>query len=497
MPSMNSSSIARILAAPLQQQRNLGRWWSAAIIVALCVVPSPVLFALWGGDAGANGLRLAAARAGLAGFCALVLIGWVMVAGNILRQNRPELARLVPAHVARLRTALLVAWTMLVLVAAAIPGVVFGAQLAWACTAAAVLALIACVLRWPALLLLCGPLMPFAVNATLMRRLFAEHQQVLSALWVADDWIVTASTLAAGALLLVLVVQPEGRRNQAARGAGRAVGRCLRHFGWRRGRASAGPAAASYRLTATRLPYDWWLQRLLARRDSPVTSRLLAGFGRSAHWTTRVFELSWMLVASGCLCAVAIELLGVESRGLILAWSGFSIAISVGMSALQGAVRLRETRREQALLALLPGVPRGARLNRWLGWQMSAESLCCIAVGLLLFCGIDALAEWLSPGVVQGALGGINLAAATVMLPQLAWQWRQWARMPVSAAFDQGAPALVQVALAAAVLGLHALAGFDYLAIGTVLAATTLLYCAWRWRRMDDEPTALPVARLA
>ena len=62
------------------------------------------------------------------------------------------------------------------------------------------------------------------------------------------------------------------------------------------------------------------------------------------------------------LCAVVVGLSAVLGRGLsaVLPWLAFSLLTGASTPALQAVSRLHRTRTEQALLVLLPGVPRGA-----------------------------------------------------------------------------------------------------------------------------------------
>src|ERR1700744_3564514 len=153
MSDANSFSLARVLAAPWQQRRNAGSLWGFAVVVALCFA-APVVLSIWSllaDPSVVERLQESARASAWVGVAALLIAGWAMLVGNVLRQNHPTLARPVPGHVARLRGALLAAWTMLVLLAAGVPGFAFDAPLAWACGMAAALAALARALRWPVL----------------------------------------------------------------------------------------------------------------------------------------------------------------------------------------------------------------------------------------------------------------------------------------------------------------------------------------------------------
>ena len=483
-------AIRRILASPFQQRRNAMSIGDALAVLALCAAaPTALLaWALAADPAAAARLRHAAGISVWIAAAALLTVGWAMLVGNLLQQNKAALARLVPSHVARLRTALLVAWAVVVLGLTAGPGFLFDAPLAWACGGAAGLALVALVVRWPALLL-SGVSAPFVIVPVME---WSGHTALASALlarWRDAQWLIVAIVLTAGAAALVAIVREHGRSLRPSDEGGQAPGRRL---AWSR---QPGCPSRPGHLPA---PYAWWMARLLTRRDSPVMSRLLLGFGPAVHWTTRIRDGALFVAVGGGICALVVglaALLGRDLRG-VFPWLAFSLLTGASTPALQAAAQLYRTRREQALLLLLPGVPRGARLNRWLGWQMSVLFLLSALWGFALAGALDAFAEALSPGLVERSGGGMIAAIAAAVLPQVALQWRTWARLR-SAAASQFLPSLAPFLLGGAALALHSWSGVAYLTMGIAFAVVTVAYCAWRWWRMGSEPSAMPIGRLA
>jgi len=499
MHRADSSSLAHVLASPWQQRRNAGGGLRGmAIVVALCFA-APVGLAVWSlfcDPASLERVRQAIVASGLVGAGALVVVAWAMLVGNVLQQNHPTMARLVPGHVARLRAALLVAWAVVVLAAAAGPGFAFGAPLAWACETGLALAVLTAALRWPVLWAI-GLVGPFVAP-----RLLATHEadrllDTLHATWVREDWLLTAVVLTAGALVMVAAVRSGGSRHRAGYAASRALGRSMGLCsGDVDGSAADLPMPAGLRAIARR-PYAWWTDRLLARRDSPVMARLLVGLGPATHWTTRIRDGALFVLVGGGLCAIVAALAGREFGALVAPWLSFSLLTGACTPALQAVARLHQTRREQALLVLLPGVPRGARLNRWLAWRMSVVFVVAALCGGALAAALNVFAEAIQPGVVNRSTGGMALALFPALLPQVAWQWRPWSRLRGATGFEMSMPGLAPVLLGLVALLLHQVTGAGYLAIGVAFAAVALPYCAWRWHRMADEPTALPVGRLA
>ena len=499
MTPSSSLSLTRILVAPWQQRLSLGGRWSFFLVVAMCL-SIPVLLlvmSLFFEPASQVAmLRVAAFRTTWICLFALLVLGWAMLVGNVLQQNHPTLARLVPHHPGQLRTALLVAWAMVSLAAAAMSGFAFQEPLAWACGAAGALALLAAALRWP-LLCLGGIGAPFLVNELTRRFDASGLGEAIWSGWVAHEFLWTAVVATAGALILVVVIGNGGARHRAAYEARTSLRDRLQ-------RAAQGQPAAPtcssvgwlVEATTHRRLYGWWMRRLLARRDSPVMSRLLAGLGPATHWTSRVLESLWFLVIGGGTCLVTGLFMGDALRSAILPWVAYSVLAGACTNALQAVPRLRQTQREQALLVLLPGVPRGARLNRWLGWQMSGVFLVAGGCGLALAGALNAFADARDPGVVSRVTGGMTAGIAAALLPQVVWQWRRWARMRGASTGNQTLPVLVAVMSGLAILALHAITGVGYTAVGVTLAIAALLHCAWRWWRMGSEPSALPVGRL-
>jgi len=499
MHRADSSSLALILASPWQQRRNAGGGLrGVAIVVALCFA-APVGLAVWSlfcDPASLERVRHGIVASSLVGVGALVVVGWAMLVGNLLRQNHPTMARLVPGHVVRLRAALLVAWAVVVLAAAAGPGFAFDAPLVWACETAAALAVLTAALRWPVLWAI-GLIGPFVAP-----RLLASHEADrvfagLRATWLREDLLLTAVVLTAGALVMVAVVRGGGSSHRAGYAMGRALARGL---GMGCGHSAAAtaelPVPPGLRAIARR-PYGWWTDRLLARRDSPVMARLMVGLGPATHWTTRLRDGGLYVLLGGGMCAIVAALAGRDFGALILPWLSFGLLTGACTPALQAAAQLHQTRREQALLVLLPGVPRGARLNRWLAWRMSLVFVVAALCGFALAAALNAFAEAIQPGVVNRSTGGMALALFPALLPQVAWQWRQWARLRGATGFEMSMPGLAPVLLGLVALVSHLVTGIGYMAVGVAFAAAALLYCAWRWHRMAGEPTALPVGRLA
>ena len=170
-----------------------------------------------------------------------------------------------------------------------------------------------------------------------------------------------------------------------------------------------------------------------------------------------------------------------------------SFGLTIGlMSALLGPMTglgrtLVKTRNEQRLLVLLPGVPRGAALNRLLAWSW------------LLQFGLT----WLLGLAVAGMVMAFSGAPMEMLLPFLlayllpiVMVWRDWARLPRN---GQGSVLLVFSVITSALLGyvLYKWAGVPMWQYGSLQLALALGLGIWRWRVQMSAPQALPVGRLA
>jgi len=497
MSTPNPQSLARILVSPWQQRRGINSRWGPVLVVLLCLA-GPIVLGTWSlfcDPSQVAQLRQSAVFSGWAATAAIMVAGWAVFIGNVLQQNHPTIARLVPHHASQLRLALLVGWALVVLAAVALPGFAFDAPLAWACGMAAALALLAAALRWP-LLWLGGIIAPFVVGG--LTRVFGASAltAALGAAWARHHVVATCFVAVAGAALLLRIVRSGGTAHRAAyerrqrlhatlhqlEGGGAMPASCGK-YGWIMGLAVGGRA------------YAGWMERLLAQPRSPVMARLRVGLGPANHWTRHILQAAWFVLVSVVMCGVLSLALGRGMLAYVLPWLAFSVLTSVCSPALQAVPQLQQTQREQALLVLLPGVPRGPRLNRWLAWQMSVTYVVAAAAALGLAWLLIAVAEAMEPGVALRATGGMPFGVAAALLPQVAWQWRHWARLRGATGGLSQLPTLAPIVLGIGAMALHVGTGVSYVAVGVAMAIAAMAYCAWRWRRMAGEETAFPVGR--
>jgi hypothetical protein len=355
----------------------------------------------------------------------------------------------------------------------------------------------AAALRWP-VLWLAALAAPFMTAGLLNRAGHTALGMALRAEWRSADWLITAIVVTAGCVVLVMVVRIGDARHADAyqRGCRVRAEPSQAAFAGVIGTSASPGCAGGFRASFVR-PYAWRMRRLLARRDSPVMARVLLGIGPATHWTTLFFQFSGALLFGTVLCAVVSRFLAAEARAAICAYGAMFVLILLSPPAVQQLHRVWQTRREQALLALLPGVARGPVLNRWLGWQMSWPFL-LMSVGGLAVAGVLAgLAEAIQPGSVEKTLGGMVSCFAVALLPLVACQWRDWARMPEPATLAIVGPVMLQMGLVMLAFGLHTRFDVGYVTMGVDFALVSLAWCRWRWWRTGSEPTALPIGRAA
>ena len=498
-----ASSLAPILAAPWHQRRNRNGVWGLALIVALCVLPPLGLlaWALLGDPLMAPALLHSAAIAGRLAALALSLAGWAMTVNNVLEQNHPMLARVVPGHPRRLRAALLVAWAVLgaLLVDVVFAGVVDPVT-GFAIAAPTLAALAACV-RWPWLWVTTF-IAPYAVNDLLRQQALSGFKRAMLEAWQAQPAAIAATLAALSAVAIGALIQAGGRRHAATYETRRT--RMLRFQAASRGERLRSDGAMGVVDGLLNAPYYRWMQRLLARPAGSTRARglLALGLGPAIHWTVNVTALLATAVTIAAALALALLLVPLFPQvGEFLPTALASVAIGAmfGLVSPGGQVqsRLHQTRREQALLVLLPGVPRGAALGRWLSVRMTAQYLLSWAGAAVLMMGYGTLAEHLRQGDFDHAYGGARLYMLIATLPLVVFQWRRWARVAEPTTLSALWPTLLGGLLAALAVAGQRTELSTLAESATAFALGALAWCALRWRRMRTEPPALPIGRLA
>lgn len=446
------SATARHLALLRQpwQARRLDTGWSrpwvgplvATLGVLAMVLVWPARSGLWLGSLG------------------VVLLAWLwwLLAEGLYGQNRPALARLMPGHARALQIQLLVQGALVTAAAVAVFTLALGPVRPWLWLVLPVVVLMAWLAREPWLWLpasLLGPWTPLQAWAAEAAAASSARQLMVL---LAAGLLLAASIGNGGALHRWHEARrARWRRAETARREGRAI-----------------PSAALSRpLRALVRVFDWprwvWRRRVLARgAAAPLGARLNLGLDLGGQWV----ELLWV---GALLSSIPSVIVGVNrwrsASGAelqeVIDFSRFGVCIGVFsmiVSTQHGRLsRLWARRREQALLALLPGVPNGdlgAVEERWrreylLSWLLATAAVLALgaagspgSLDYTAFCAAFCLPlAWLAQHQQRRLHGRPRLAPlvlAPVLAAILAWPAQQ-VGLPAWASLATGA--LVYMAL--------------------------------------------------
>lgn len=465
----------------------------------------------WWGWAGIS-LLLMAAAAGVAflsrqpafvaaGLGAVLLVAWGGQVTGLLQQNDPRSSRLVPGHLRTLRRVALALWLLLVLGGALTAWAALGGRLSLpACLLVAALppAVLAWCIRWPLLWFVLS-LVSFAWVWTPPAAVAAW--QGLAAWWQAHP--LAGSAAAVGLLgASVCAIFGDGgavhrqvfARQQAWRALareGRSAGGASAFGGW--GMASAWLGRPFVRTAAAFAAHQ---VRRARPTEASVMARAAVALHAQQHWIFHAMGVAVVLLLAASLLLSALAVFGpVPDRLWAEAWRNAQFGMSIGLAnmGLNGAFllprALSQTRGEQALLVLLPGMPRGPALSRAVA-RLQLRHL--LGAWLLTLATIAALFGPAAPG----------LAVVFTALPiGVAWVLQPPARMGFPAGWKNALPivgySLVGALLVAVLLMRPAQAS---LLLGVLAALCVLLALGlgvWRWRQWDAAPPALPAGRWA
>lgn len=482
---------ARQLMAPWQWGLNQGPTWRHWARLALwCLLLAAAGGAAW------RWLPPAAARpvAVLLLVLAVVVVFAIHFA-SLLRLDHPHAARLVPRHAASLGHSALVLWSaccaLLGLGSTAVLASADGfgpGLLPLACAlAGALLLYVALALRWWVLWVL-----PFA--ALFLPALPSGTWRALGRLagavdpFPANRWLACAAALLVMAWVLAALPGRGGVRHRRAWVAREHLRRVAEA-----GSLGHKPTLAAYGPWGERLGRPWqrladaWLAH--ATRQGSVMERVDIVIAGSQHWLRQVAVAVPMLAVVAAVLATVVAM-GRVDLALVLENGHVGMAVgllSIGLGPLVSLnAALWFSRREQALLALLPGVPHGARLNRSLGWLRARHFLLLWVLGAV------------PTAVLAGAAQASHLLALPlVALAGLPVLWNDIAHAPRPGAWAAAWRFLAPLVLGLASMALlreHPAAWAPWLA---GVAALSLCAGAWRWRRLARLPSALPAGRLA
>jgi hypothetical protein len=212
--------------------------------------------------------------------------------------------------------------------------------------------------------------------------------------------------------------------------------------------------------------------------------------GPNGHWT---------VVAVSTVLAFLIVLLFVFAGSLFPQWKGLSeeglwllVAFPTLISPLVFTSAMWQTRREQAVLLLLPGAPRRASINGWLSMRFAMQHLGnALVVGVTLLV-LEAL------GVLSGRSATDREIALCVLvlspLVPIAY-WRDWLRMQAPWGHLTLRDGVIVCAIVGLALTRVAWERAPWWVLGALSATLSIPLALWRWRAIGREPAAWPVGR--
>ncbi len=478
------ASMGVLLAAPWRWQLNQHQpvmLWSGALLLGV-LLGVLVAFKGWLVGLFASG----AAAAGLA------IAAWMLTLAGLRRQNHPHLARLVPGHVRRLRLAVLVLWGLPVLAVGLAARWMASDPWAALLLTALGLSLMTTFLRWPTSFVLVWFLPPTLVPLWQRLPLTRGLTEAWMSVWqLGPQWL----CLPIIGVLAWFQMDLIGHGDEAHARRYRRLERLLASL-----QQSGNPRYQG----RWGLRVNWLFAALqrgymarLVRQPKPTVRHRLARlelplYG-SAHWTMvlgSVFGVLPFVVVGFGLLALAVPEMSAGLRELPVHWVALiagqlCMGVVVGMLCNVDAA-LQRSRREQALLTLLPGVPQQGPLRAALLRRQGLQLLCLGLPGLLL---INATG---SPHPVPFLMGlGVGTLPASLLL------LRDWAQRRAAS------PILpIGLTLAVAVLWsqfVPAQAGaWDRLGLIAMLLVPALCVWVWALRRFERLAAApLPFGRRA
>lgn len=160
----------------------------------------------------------------------------------------------------------------------------------------------------------------------------------------------------------------------------------------------------------------------------------------------------------------------------------FGSSVHIGMKQ-----SLLRSGREQSLLILLPGMPRGATLNRLMTTRLlrqSATAWVFTAAVASQFRYPDDDVKWL-------------VAMYAGILPAFAFLIQDWSRSEMLRSFKSlSYRVLLGLWVVACYLAMSYL-HWAPLIVGILSASFSAVLVAWRWQKLATFPSALPAGRLA
>lgn len=478
-----------ILLCAWQQHRNLGSRWLLPVLALLCLGALLTL-----------GLAVdwrAALIAGQATSLLVLLALWGLLFSNLRRQNHPASAHLVPQHLQRLRATAVAVLLTFTALGSLILSLSTGQPLAWALGLACLMLAIAACLRWPRLWFLIWLLpTPYwlwprsAVWPWLKQGLLSWYTQQPASLAAAAlillPWLLSRMLQGGGnSHIKNYQVQDKLRRAMQEQMRGGMV------------TPKALPPGGFWLMRLFSWPRPLWTAYLLSRANVGTRSMMarldLVTLG-NVHWASALGAFSIIFGVAAAIIGITQALYGYDWR-LFFGHSNAGLhvgIISMAISPLFGlAGSLYGSRREQALLMLLPHMPRGKALNAAMSRRLLIQFGLQWLIALALIQGVLRA----TPADFAGHFSGLHILL--VVLPMGSLLLRNWARQAQPSGNWAALAFIATGVCSGAIAGLQGWLELSLwpFAIASVLLTLGLVYARWqRW--VLGGPQAMPVGRL-
>lgn len=419
---------------------------------------------------------------------------WIALAGSLQEQNHPYAARCVPGHLRALRRSAVLGWALCSGATTLLSVAILPSVISWQ-SQLLVNSLVVVFLLWASrlwwlwmLLVLQSPLVGFFGIR------LAPLADALHDTWRANTYGVLLLSLLAQAWIVGKAFDDGGARHRARYSRQAAMRQNMRL-------ASAGrqPQAAAWGPLFERLfnPFELvnaaWKRRLVERADNTDARSVMARAEIVLHgpqyWLNQLTTLV-SLVGITAVSFTAVWLVYRFDIAAVLHGWMFGIGIGIAIAGLSPGFALPgmlwQSRREQALLRLLPGMPQGAALNRAVAARQLRDFF---GAWLLTTLAMTGLARQSGEDYLLYML----LAALPVAVLNLT---RRPAMMRAPTAMTATLPVFACVVLGGVLFALVRMLELQLWQIAVPLVAMTAALLAWRWRRLVAAPMALPAGRL-
>lgn len=419
-------------------------------------------------------------------------IVWIWFALRLLALNTPVAARLVPQYVPRLRVTALWLWASIAL-ATSLLGGAFGGGLLWALLASATLMVfLVAPFRWP----LQWSLATFVLVPFLVEHAVFILEEVLPRLQPWASGVIVGCLAVMGTVVRALI-HPQGSK--------------LAEFHLRslqaNGKEGKGASIAEPKLSDLGALGQYWLAfaqwvslpfrlyaRLLLSHPRAETRHVLArcelALSATYHWIGQLQLLLGLGLAMGLWLAFKQGSAYLTSAALspyALLTAGLLMFIAV-LPAASTPELLRQTRVEQSLQLLLPGMPRGNALSRKLAQRQLVQAYLAWTVAAVLASGLPFDKS-------DGPIAFSGYLAVLVLLPIVPTS--RWAGLGRLSAFKGLLGLAVLVVVGGGIFAMQYYCHAQPVALLAAACSASLALLNWRWMQVKRHPQAFPAGRQA